>query len=150
MLYTGFTPQGTKSENVYAAKGQKTVHALRGTSRENVSMITAINAERQYFKIGIIFKGKLLAAHWAQGAPADWYITKSDTSMINTEVFYRWLVEFCKELEQGVWSILFLDGHVSHISLKAVEYAEKHHLLIFQLPSHSSHLLQPLDVVLAV
>lgn len=66
--------------------------------------------------------------------------------MINTDVFYNWLVEFCTVLEQAVWSILFLDGHVSHISLRAVEYAEAHHLLIFQLPSHSSHLLQPLDL----
>ena len=129
-----------------AAKGQKNVHALRGTSRENVTMIIAINALGHYFKIGIIFKGKRLAAHWSEGAPDDWFITKTDSSMINTEVFFDWLVEFCEVLEKGVWSILFLDGHVSHISLKAIEHAEKYNLLIFQLPSHSSHLLQPLDL----
>jgi DDE superfamily endonuclease len=131
---------------VIAAKGQKNIHALRGTSRENVTMITAINALGKYFKIGIIFKGKRLAAHWSEGAPDDWFIAKTDTSMINTEVFYDWLEQFCEVLEKDVWSILFLGGHVSHISLKAVEYAEKKKLLIFQLPSHSSHLLQPLDL----
>jgi DDE superfamily endonuclease len=146
VLRTGFTPQGTKSENVLAARGQKNIHALRGNSRENVTLILAINALGEYFCIGIIFKGKRLAAHWCEGAPDDWFITCTESSMINTDVFYNWLVEFCKVLEQGVWSILFLDGHVSHISLRAVEYAEAHGLLIFQLPSHSSHLLQPLDL----
>lgn len=129
-----------------AAKGCKTVHAVRGASRENVTLILAINAVGQYFQPGVIFKGKRLAAHWCEGAPDDWLITCTDSSMINTEVFYKWLVEFCKVLEKDVWSILFLDGHVSHISLAAVEYAEAHKLLVFQLPSHSSHLLQPLDL----
>lgn len=113
-----------------------------------MTLILAINAVGEYFKPGIIYKGKRLAAHWSEGAPDDWFITCTDSSMINTDVFYDWLVEFCKVLEQGhgVWSLLFLDGHVSHIDLRAVEYAEDHGLLVFQLPSHSSHLLQPLDL----
>ena len=145
-LHAGFTPQGFKSENVLAPTGCKNVHANRGTSKENTTLIVAINAVGEHYTPGLIFYGKRLAAHWAENVPDEWFITCTETSMMNTEVFYNWIKRFCKVLKQGVWSILFLDGHVSHISLRTVEYAEAHWLLFFQLPSHSSHLLQPLDL----
>ena len=40
--------------------------------------------------------------------------------------------------------ILFLDGHASHISLDLIELARVNDVILFRLPAHTSHLLQPL------
>jgi len=41
-----------------------------------------------------------------------------------------------------------LDGHRTHYSLPFVRYAVQNNILLFSYPGHSTHLLQPLDVVL--
>ena len=42
--------------------------------------------------------------------------------------------------------MLLLDGYESHLSMPVVNYAEKEKILLVCLPSHATHLLQPLDV----
>jgi len=42
--------------------------------------------------------------------------------------------------------LLILDGHGSHVTLKALEQAMAFGLDMITLPSHTSHALQPLDV----
>jgi hypothetical protein len=39
-----------------------------------------------------------------------------------------------------------LDGHSTHISVGLLEWAKSMNIVIFILPAHTSHLLQPLDV----
>ena len=62
----------------------------------------------------------------------------------------EWLVDvFDKEtrdLAQGRWRFLIVDGHYSHVTIEFLEYCEAHQILPFCLPPHSTHLLQPLDV----
>ena len=42
--------------------------------------------------------------------------------------------------------ILIVDGHSSHICWPVIQHALNHHTHVIQLPSKSTHLLQPLDV----
>ena len=42
--------------------------------------------------------------------------------------------------------MLVLDGHESHISAEFETYCKDHNIVTISLPSHSSHLTQPLDV----
>jgi DDE superfamily endonuclease len=42
--------------------------------------------------------------------------------------------------------LLICDGHDSHISAQFVGYCLEHNIVLFLLPPHSSHLLQPLDI----
>jgi hypothetical protein len=43
--------------------------------------------------------------------------------------------------------LLVLDGHGSHVTLKALEQEMAFGLYMITLPSHTSHALQPLDVL---
>jgi hypothetical protein len=43
--------------------------------------------------------------------------------------------------------LLILDGHGSHVTLEAIEHVQKFGLDMITLRSHTSHALQPLDVV---
>ncbi|CAB1096598.1 unnamed protein product [Ectocarpus sp. CCAP 1310/34] len=40
-----------------------------------------------------------------------------------------------------------LDGHASHMSYEVIKLAMELNIILFQLPSHTSHITQPLDVV---
>ena len=41
--------------------------------------------------------------------------------------------------------LLMFDGHYSHLSLRAVRLVIEHGIHLLALPSHSTHILQPLD-----
>ena len=47
---------------------------------------------------------------------------------------------------KGKWRMLIFDGHGSHISEPFLLYCWQHKIVPFQLPPHSTHLLQPLDI----
>ena len=48
---------------------------------------------------------------------------------------------------KGTKRLLILDGYGSHHTYEFVNYAENNHIVLFGLPPHLTHLLQPLDVV---
>ena len=62
--------------------------------------------------------------------------------------FARWLkLVFLKNVSHLDWSkILFLDGHSSHITSDLIQIARENQVILFRLPAHTSHLIQPLDV----
>lgn len=43
--------------------------------------------------------------------------------------------------------LLIVDGHYSDVTIEFMEYCEEHQVVPFCLPLHSTHLIQPLDVV---
>jgi hypothetical protein len=42
--------------------------------------------------------------------------------------------------------LLIIDGHNSHTTLRFLEYAESHNIIVLCLPPHTTHRLQPCDV----
>jgi hypothetical protein len=46
------------------------------------------------------------------------------------------------------YRMLIMDGHSSHVNLKFVQFCEDHKIIPICLPPHSTHLLQPLDLVI--
>ena len=144
--FAGFTLQGKAAPYMVAPKGAKRVQVNRSCSRENTTLLVAINASGGYRMPMLIFKAvKRVSAAWAKDVPDTWLVSRTESSVIDTALFLDWVKQFCRGLAPGQ-HLLFLDGHVSHISVEAVEYAEAHRVTIFQLPSHSSHNLQPLDL----
>ena len=74
--------------------------------------------------------------------------------------FYAWSIHFCHHLSCyratfpgtmiGNQRVLFiLDGHSSRISAFALLYLKQHYVDVLILPSHTTHILQPFDVVVA-
>jgi hypothetical protein len=51
-----------------------------------------------------------------------------------------------KRKEERIWRMLIFDGHGSHLSDEFLLLAWEKKILPFLFPSHTSHLLQPLDV----
>src|SRR5438270_11658475 len=57
-------------------------------------------------------------------------------------MFYTCNERECKQAKAAP----ICDGHDSHISAQFIQYCLEHNIVLFLLPLHSSHLLQPLDV----
>ena len=62
---------------------------------------------------------------------------------MDSDTFLHWLehAKPSKELPH----ILIVDGHHSHKTLQAIEYARDHGVIMITLPPHTTHKLQPLD-----
>lgn len=53
---------------------------------------------------------------------------------------------WANNIEPDSYRLLILDGHGSHLTGAFITYALDHKIVILQLPPHTSHFLQPLDV----
>jgi hypothetical protein len=64
------------------------------------------------------------------------------------QLFVQWLEAlFVPEIRKyGGRHVLLVDGHSSHVSLRAIEVCKNNNIMLMLLPSHSSHMLQPLDI----
>ena len=143
---TGVTAQGKSAGKVLSEKGSKVAGSKRSNNRENLSMLVTINAAGRSLPPLYIFKGKRLDKQWIHGAPEGSRFTYSDSSFINSDIFLEWLKHFIVLTPRNRKQILFFDGHRSHVTEEAINFARENNVELFQLPSHTSHVTQPLDV----
>jgi len=82
--------------------------------------------------------------------PNTFLIGVSDTSYSNDNLALKRLSHFeafSAKCQVRSWRLLILDGHDSHSTREFITFRDEHQILLFCLPSHCTHLLQPLDVV---
>ena len=75
--------------------------------------------------------------------------TVSESGWSNSTIFRRYLEEHFLTYAPGRGEdpiLLLLDGHKSHVSIGLVDWAKQHNIILYILPAHTSHFLQPLDV----
>jgi hypothetical protein len=99
----------------------------------------------------VIFQGKLHQSSWYEsGVPSDWHIGVSENGWTTDELGLAWLKEVydpnTRRRTVGKYRLLILDGHGSHVSPEFDKYCEANSIITLQMPAHSSHYLQPLDV----
>ena len=96
-------------------------------------------------------QGKNHLANWYTdgGLPHNWVVKPTNNGWTNNETGLEWLQHFDRHTAaraKGLYRMLVLDGHESHESAEFQEYCKTHNIITLCLPSHSSHLTQPLDV----
>nr|XP_047141020.1 MFS-type transporter clz9-like [Hydra vulgaris] len=114
-------------------KGAKRVLKLNGNSEKiHYTVNNCCNAD---------------GAEWALGGPNGTKYSISKSGWMEHSTFTEWLKEVYIPECQAVSGtyILHLDGHTSHVSLAAVLLSRENNIILICLPSHSSHILQPLD-----
>lgn len=95
-----------------------------------------------------VYKGKHLYSQWTQGGPKGAGYGCSQSGWMHDFNFISWFkTMFVKAVAKEEKPLLLLfDGHNSHISYDLIEMAKSHGIILFCLPPHTSHRLQPLDV----
>ena len=78
-------------------------------------------------------------------------LATSKTGYSNDLLSYEWIQHFhrfsvCQQV--GVWNHSLLDGYISHCTFEFLDFCDKEKIVVFCLPAHTTHVLQPLDVVL--
>ena len=120
-------------------------------NREWVTVIESLCSRGWSLPPVIIFEGKVHQSTWYTNAlPTDWVIATSENGWTNDIIGLTWLkTVFHKHTihrTKGVYRLLILDGHGSHITLEFNLFCKDHSIITLCMPPHSSHLLQPLDV----
>lgn len=120
-------------------------------NREWSTVIQAVSAAGWAIPPFIILAAQHHLANWYQECdlPADWRIATTENGWTTNEVGLDWIKHFnyhTAARTKGTYRLLILDGHESHHSTEFELYCKQHNIITLCMPSHSSHLLQPLDV----
>ena len=98
----------------------------------------------------IIFKGKVLIKGWFDNLPMDWQFEVSLNGWTSNEISLQWLeklfIPSTSSHMKGVYQLLILDSHGSHLTPKFNDICEKNKIIPICMPPHSLHLLQLLDI----
>jgi hypothetical protein len=123
---------------------------LQPGDREWITLVQGVAATGRVIPPFLIFAGKVLISTWYTDLPRNWVIGVSPTGWINNELALAWLKHFNAYTEAssaGAYRLLIIDGHESHCLVEFQDYCKENKIIALCMLSHSSHLLQPLDVV---
>lgn len=134
---------------------QKTLSAKGNLDR--VTIMPVVSACGKAFKPVVVYPGKLPHYRKVNGRfetlsdvlmPS--YLYHNDTSAANSEIIYDWGMKFIEETKElrsnGDHMILILDGYGAHIQFPFLQMMKENRIVVIALPSHTSHVLQPLDL----
>jgi len=130
----------------------KEVLVAKSPSRTWCTALECINAENKYLPPLVIFKGANVQRQWI---PQDlnpfegWAFAATDTGWTKSEIAVKWLREIflpCTLTDPPRPRMLIMDGHSTHMSQEFWHLCGTNDVSIVVLPSHSSHITQPLDV----
>ena len=93
----------------------------------------------------IIYKKLFLSAPYKARGPLNALYAKSLNGYMDEELFFSWFKFFVAKTQHLGKRLLIIDGHGSHISLNVIDTARENNML-YCLPPHTTHILQPLDV----
>ena len=142
-------PLDPPPSRIVAKKGQKKVRSRTSGRKGQVTVIGCGNAVGQPIPPFVIFDAAKLNSLWTKGEVPGTRYGLSSRGWIDQELFHGWLVEHF--LQHSVSSrplLLLLDGHSSHFEPETIRIAKEENIIIFCLPPHTAHELQPLDCTL--
>jgi len=146
----------TFSRQMWEAKQVRAT--LQDGSREWITLLATVCADGSVLPPGIIYQSanSSLQASWVADVKAgkhDVFIASSPSGWTNDNIGLAWLEQvFNRCTKQKArhgrdWRLLILDGHGSHITKDFIDYCDSYRILLAVFPPHSTHTLQPLDVV---
>jgi hypothetical protein len=118
--------------------------------REWVTSIETISAAGWVLPPFIIFKGENKRLGWFENAIPGQRIDTSPNGWTTNDIGIDWLqnhfIPTTASLTKGVYRLLILDGHGSHLTAQFDEICAKNNVITLCMLAHSSQYLQPLDV----
>ena len=138
-----------KPRKVVAATGSRHLQSCTSGNREMLTVIATISADGKCLPPHVIAKGKTLkslASFQQEHAPAGTTWSVPDTGWTKQGIASLWFREnFLANIGDDRPQMLILDGHDSHNFVELIELAIENHIILVELPAHTSHWLQPCD-----
>ena len=144
----GVSPEHNPPKVVGGADAQPP--AVTSERDHTTTIIGAGNAMGTQIPPFLVFAGHRMRQELLQGCTPGTTGDVSPTGWSNSDIFKTYLEDHFINYVQGLSEeqpiIILYDGHKSHVSLGVIDWAKAHNIILFVLPAHTSHLLQPLDV----
>jgi len=148
----GFRVGIGKDQWIITREPYRKAYISTDTNRELVTMMETISGDGVDLLPMIILAGAQFLHQWFKNSalPNHYLLGLLETGYSNDELAFDWLKHFdaySSRCQLGAYRLLIFDGHGSHLTKEFIEYCDNRKIIPFTLPPHTSHLLQPLDVV---
>lgn len=134
----------------YIVSGNASAPAITSSRTATTTVIGGGNAIGTQIPPFFVFKGARMNETLMQGASSGSDASMSKTGWSNSSIFLEYLqshfIKYIQRSDPNQQIIIIFDGHKSHINVPVLEWAKKNNIILFVLPAHTSHVLQPLDV----
>ena len=149
-----------RSKRVFSRRmwERKEVRAsLQDGSREWITLLACVCADGSALPPSLIYQStnSSIQSSWVEDIKAGKHgvhVSSSPSGWTNNDIGLAWLEQvfdrYTKAKARRSYRLLILDGHGSHITMDFIDYCDRNRILLAILPPHSTHTLQPLDVVL--
>jgi len=149
---TGFRVGVGKDQWIVTLDLQRPHYLGSSTSRELVTCSEVISGDGYVLPPTVILPGVLHQEDWVTktNLDDDVLIAVSEKGYSNDEVALECLSHFERfsaRRQVGACQLLLLNRHRSHCIREFITFCDEKQIVPFCLPSHTTHLLQPLDVV---
>ena len=142
-----FVPLGYSREKVVTTKGVKNVYRQSQGTSDHIMMLCCASAAGLPLPPLIIYSKCFPGGQYRFDGPDDALYVKSESGWIDRELFITWFKKIFLNFSVAQRPLLLLiDGHKSHMGLDLVDLCRKNNVILFCLPPHTTHALQPLDV----
>lgn len=131
-------------QQVLAEKGTKRVHFVAQEHAENVTIAMCVNAVGNALPPMVLFKGKRLKPEYCDQLPAGSLVKMANKGSMTTELFVDFINHLGQYKSPGK-ALLIFDGAACHLDARIVDAADKYEIVLYCLPSNTTHELQPLD-----
>lgn len=128
---------------------RNTRHAYQESrgDREHITVNVCCSASALILPPMIIFAKCFPSGHYSKCGPDECLYAKSPSGYMDGELFKSWFTTvFLPHTAHLRPALLILDGHGSHLTIDIIDLARQNNVILYCLPPHTTHLLQPLDV----
>ena len=147
---TGYRIGMARSDWAIAVDPTRTVYLKCPNNRELLSAIECINGTGGEIPPFLIVTGTNILAPWfINDLDPHVAVTTSETGFNNDWISLQWIKHFerySRRGQVGSKRLLLMDGYGSHDTYEFLKYCEDYDIIPLTFPSHTTHLLQPLDV----
>ena len=128
---------------------RNTKHAYQESrgEREHITANVCCSASGLVLPPMIIFERCFPSGHYSKCGPDSCLYGKSPNGYMDGDLFKSWFTTiFLPHTAHLRPAVLILDGHGSYLTIDVIDLAREHNVILYCLPPHTTHLLQPLDV----
>ena len=136
-----------KPGKVVAEMGSKNVWSITSSERGKThTVLVCVSATGTYIPPFLIYPRKRMSEHLKVGCVPGTKFGCTSNGWITQDLFTEWFSFFLSSIPPIRPVLLLMDGHATHINIDVIDLARENDVHLLCLPSHTTHLLQPLDV----
>lgn len=132
----------------FTQRGKRDVHVRTSGNRTLITIVGCGSATGYAVPPCIIYPGARLNSDLVKNGVRGARYTCTSNGYMTSNAFKKYIDHFVQYSlpthEDPV--LLILDGHSSHLDIENIEYCYQNNVHIMCLPSHTSHVIQPMDL----